>query len=290
MLLAITIGNSSTSFGVFKDGAWTVRRRIRTDPGRTADEHLVLFGSLLRAAGVDPAALRRTIVASVVPQLTPAVTAMVAELTGAAPLTVGPGIKTGIRIRTDNPAEVGADLVMNAVAGHARSTSSCIIVDFGTALTFTAVSQPGDLVGVAIAPGLAYATEALAEHSAQLPVVRLETPASAIGKNTVHSIQSGVVFGYVGLVGALIDKISSELPAPVRVIATGGQFGVIAPLTDRFSETDPGSPWTGCAWWRSGTGSRAAFPAQEDAARGALPAFFPPGTRRVRSARAAAPP
>jgi type III pantothenate kinase len=238
MLLAINIGNSNISFGVFA-GGWVARRRIRTDPSRTADEHAVLFRGLLAASGVDPGAIRRTAVASVVPQLTGTVSAMVEELTGGKPLTVGPGIKTGIRIRTDNPAEVGADLVANAVAGYARSHASCIIVDFGTALTFTAVADPGDLMGVAISPGLAYATEALAERTAQLPVVRLEAPSTAIGKNTVHSIQSGIFFGYRGLVEALIDKITSELPPPVRVLATGGQSGVIAPLTDRFSETDP---------------------------------------------------
>jgi type III pantothenate kinase len=238
MLLAINIGNSSTSFGVHAEGGWKDRRRLRTDPSRTADEHAVFFRSLLAASGTDPAAIKRTVIASVVPQLTGAVSVMVKELTGGMPLLVGPGIKTGIRIRTDNPAEVGADLVANAVAGYERARSSCIIVDFGTALTFTAVAAPGDLVGVAISPGLAYATEALSDHTAQLPMVKLEAPATAIGKNTVHSIQSGVVFGYGGLVDALIDRITSELPAPVRVIATGGQFTVIAPLTSRFSETD----------------------------------------------------
>ncbi len=239
MLLAINIGNSSTAFGVYAEGGWKDRRRIRTEPSRTADEHAVLFRSLLSVSGTDPGAIGKTVIASVVPQLTTAVAAMVEELTGGRPLVIGPGVKTGIRIRTDNPSEVGADLVSNAVAGYAKCRSSCIIVDFGTALTFTAVAEPGDLVGVAIAPGLAYATEALAEHTAQLPVVRLEAPATAIGRNTVHSIQSGVVFGYGGLVDALIDRISRELPAPVRVLATGGQFRVIAPLTDRFSETDP---------------------------------------------------
>ncbi len=239
MLLAINIGNSNTSFGVYAEGAWKDRRRIRTEPNRTADEHAVLFRGLLAASGTDPAAIRRTVIASVVPQLTAAVSAMVEELTGGKPLVIGPGIKTGIRIRTDNPAEVGADLVVNAVAGYARSHSSCIIVDFGTALTFTAVAEPGDLVGVAIAPGLSYAVEALAEHTAQLPVVRLDVPPVAAGKNSTHSIQSGVVFGYAGLVDALIDRITRELPAPVNVLATGGQFKVIAPLTSKFSETDP---------------------------------------------------
>ena len=243
MLLAVNVGNSSTSLGVFDGDAMKVHRRIRTERGRTADELAVLFRGLFTASGVDPSSIERTVAASVVPPLTSAVSAMAEELTGRKPLLVGPGIKTGIRIRTDNPAEVGADLVANAVAGYERSRSSCIVVDFGTALTFTAVAQAGDnktgdLVGVAIAPGLAYATEALAEHTAQLPVVRLEAPATAVGKNTVHSIQSGVVFGYVGLVESLIDRISRELPAPVRVLATGGQFGVIAPLTARFSGTD----------------------------------------------------
>jgi len=239
MLLAINIGNSSTSLGLYAEGKWVERWRIHTNVDRTADEHRVLFRSLLAEEGFAVDRISRSVLCSVVPPLTGTVSEVVGGLTGSQPLLVGPGIRTGIRIRTDNPAEVGADLVADAVAGYARFRSSCIVADFGTALSFTAVAEPGDLMGVAISPGLAYATEALAERTAQLPVVQLKMPPSAIGKNTTHSIQAGVVFGYLGLVEALIDRIRAELPPPVKAVATGGQSGIIAPLTDRFDAIDP---------------------------------------------------
>jgi len=148
-------------------------------------------------------------------------------------------VRTGLRIRTDNPTEVGADLVANAVAAYARFQSSCIVVDFGTALTFTAVAEPGDLLGVAIAPGLNSAAGALSRDTAQLPRVQLAPPPTAIGRNTTHSIQSGLVFGYVGLVEALIGRMRQELGGRAHAVATGGLAPIIAPLTDQFAEIDP---------------------------------------------------
>lgn len=164
---------------------------------------------------------------------------MLRRLAGAEPLTVAPGIKTGIRIRTDNPTEVGSDLVVGAVAAYERFKTNCIVVGFGTALTFTAVADPGDLLGVAIAPGLKYAAESLTTHTAQLRLVDLQVPAAAIGKNTVHSIQSGILFGYAGMVESIIRRFRSELPGPPEIVATGGQAEIIAPLTDCFTEIDP---------------------------------------------------
>jgi type III pantothenate kinase len=148
-------------------------------------------------------------------------------------------VKTGIRIRTDNPTEVGSDLVIGAIAAYERYRTNCIVVGFGTALTFTAVADPGDLIGVAIAPGLNYAAEALFEHTAQLRLVDLEVPTTAIGKNTVHAIQSGILFGYAGMAESMIRRFRSELPGPPEVIATGGQAEIIARLTDFFTDTDP---------------------------------------------------
>jgi type III pantothenate kinase len=164
---------------------------------------------------------------------------MLREVTGATPLVVGPGVRTGIRIRTDNPAEVGADLVANAVAAYHRFASNCVVVDFGTALTFTAVAEPGDLLGVAIAPGLHAAASALSTKTAQLPQVQMTEPPAAIGHNTVHSIQSGLIYGYVGLVESLIDRMSAELGGEAEAIATGGLARVITPLTDRFGAVEP---------------------------------------------------
>jgi type III pantothenate kinase len=155
------------------------------------------------------------------------------------PLVIGPGVRTGLRIRTDNPAEVGADLVANAVAAYARFQGPCIAVDFGTALSFTAVAAEGDLVGVALAPGLNAAASALSSNTAQLPRVQLVPPPAAIGRNTVHSIQSGLVFGYIGLVEALIVRMRAELGGSAQAIATGGQSRIIAPHTDQFAAVDP---------------------------------------------------
>jgi type III pantothenate kinase len=164
---------------------------------------------------------------------------MLTDQVGRTPLIVGPGVRTGIRIRTDNPTEVGADLVANAVAAYARLQTNCVVVDFGTALTFTAVAVPGDLLGVAIAPGLNSAAGALASNTAQLPYVQLVPPPAAIGRNTVNSIQSGVVFGYIGLVSALVSRIQAELGGEAQAIATGGQAQVIAPLTNQFAAIEP---------------------------------------------------
>jgi type III pantothenate kinase len=183
--------------------------------------------------------IERAVLSSVVPSVTGSLTGMLQQHLKQEPLVVGPGVRTGIRIRTDNPSEVGADLVANAVAAFAQYRQNCVVVDFGTALTFTAVADPGDLLGVAIAPGLRAAAAALSSNTAQLPRVRLVPPPVAIGRNTVHSIQSGVVFGYIGLVEALIGKMRQEMGGKALAIATGGLARVIAPLSDEFEVIEP---------------------------------------------------
>jgi type III pantothenate kinase len=239
MLLAVNIGNSSSRFGVHDGARWIGHWRLSTVPDRMPDEYEVLLSHLLAGVGLELRRIERTVLASVVPPATEQICTMLVERGGAAPLVVAPGVRTGIRIRTDNPIEVGADLVANAVAAYDRFGGACLAVDFGTALSFTAVSGKGDLVGVAIAPGLTYALRALTENTAQLPMVPLAAPPSAIGRNTIHSIQSGVVLGYVGLVESLVRRITSELAEPARVVATGGQSLAIAPLTSVFDEVDP---------------------------------------------------
>ncbi len=239
MLLAINIGNSNSRFGVHDGARWIAHWRLSTVPDRMPDEYAVLFASLLSQVGLDLRGITRAVLASVVPPVTEHIGSMLYERAGAPPLVVAPGIRTGIRIRTDNPAEVGADLVANAVAAFDRFASPCIAVDFGTALSFTAVSAAGDLVGVAIAPGLTHALRALTDNTAQLPLVPLAAPPSAIGRNTVHSIQAGVVLGYVGLVESLVSRMRMELGAGTKVVATGGQSLIIPPLTSVFDEVDP---------------------------------------------------
>lgn len=241
MLLAIDVGNTNIAFGIHDRDRdrWTNHWRIRTVPDKMPDEYGVLFRDLMRDAGLEMRDIHRVVLASVVPPLTGTLSEMFKRQINREPLVVGPGVRTGLRIRTDNPAEVGADLVANAVAAYARFQSNCIAVDFGTALTFTAVAEPGDLLGVTIAPGLNAAASALFRNTAQLPRVQLTPPPAAIGRNTIHSIQAGVVFGYVGLVEALLDRMRREMGGHAQAIATGGLAQVIAPLTDRFADVDP---------------------------------------------------
>ena len=230
MLMAISIGNSHIALGTWDSGSWLKRWRIQTVHGRTADEYRIVLKELYASAELDPRKVRSSIMASVVPPLTGTLEQTVAELCGQKPMLLGPGMVTGLRITTENPAEVGADLVANAVAAHERVHGGCVVVDFGTALSFTAVSSAGELRGVAIAPGLSASVDALARTTAQLPRIPLSAPPRAIGRNTVHSIQSGVVLGCVALVEGLIGRIRAELEADARVIATGGQSPLIAPL------------------------------------------------------------
>jgi type III pantothenate kinase len=239
MILAVNVGNSSTAFGICRDEEWLERWRIRTVHERMPDEYSLLFERFLRRLDLQFNDVDRLVLASVVPLVTEMIAQIGRNDFAHQPLILGPGVNTGISIRTDNPAEVGADLVANAVAAYERVRSSCIVVDFGTALTFTAVSADGILQGVSIAPGLKYAVRALSQNTAQLPTVQLSQPPAAIGKNTTHSIQSGIIFGYVGMVEALVDRIKAELPGTVQVLATGGQANVIVPHTDRIDATEP---------------------------------------------------
>ena len=237
--LAINVGNSNTAVGVIRGSAWVGRFRVSTVADRMPDDYVLLFDGLLGRLGLSLRGLTQSVVASVVPQTTENIASAMASAGGPRPLIVGPTLPTGLAIRIDNPAEIGADLLANAVAAYERFGSSCIVVDFGTALSLTAVAEPGELRGVSIAPGLHYAVRALAQNTAQLPTVPLTVPPAAIGRNTVHSIQSGVVFGYVGMVEHLVARMGQELPGTVQAIATGGQAGVIAPLTRCFTVVDP---------------------------------------------------
>jgi type III pantothenate kinase len=239
MLLTIDIGNTNIVFGVHADDQWVAQWRIRTVRDKMPDEYGVLLRDLLREKDISLDSIRRVILSSVVPPLTGAFRELCLRYLGHPPLILGPGLRTGLNIRTDNPAEVGADLIANAVAAYDLLKSSCIVVDFGTATTFSAVAVPGEFLGVAIAPGLGLAADALAGRTAQLPRVQLAAPPTAIGKNTVHSMQAGLVFGYVGLVEGLIGRLRSELGGEVQVIATGGLARVIAPLTDQIDLAEP---------------------------------------------------
>jgi type III pantothenate kinase len=190
-------------------------------------------------AGADFSDFDVAVMSSVVPPLTAVLAEMLGEKMGKAPLVVGPGIKTGIRIRTDNPVEVGSDIVANAVAGHTLRPDGCVVVAFGTAITFSAVTKDGDLIGVAIAPGMHAAAESLVRDTAQLRLVEYSAPPGALGKNTIHSLQSGLVFGFVGLVEGLVDRIRAEHGMELAVISTGEQARALGALTDRLGAFEP---------------------------------------------------
>ena len=247
MLLAASIGNSHVTFGVHGDAGWVQRFRIQTVLERTSDEYMVVFRELFASGGITREGIRSAILSSVVPPLTMAIAETIQEVSGTRPLLLSHTLDLGLRITTENPAEVGADLVANAVAAYDRFRGNCIVVDFGTALTFTAVAsaaKPGgalpELRGVAIAPGLASAVDALARNTAQLPRVSLSPPSEVAGRNSVRSIQSGVVFGYASLVEGLIRRMRTELGGSAEVIVTGGHSSLIAPLLE---EKAPAEPW-----------------------------------------------
>jgi len=240
MLLAIDTGNSNIVFGVHSGKEWLHQWRISTDPTKMPDEYAVLFRDLLREEDLQGSDIDQVMISSVVPSLTEKLQSMTARLSGTTPLIVGPGVKTGLKINIGNPSELGSDIVCNCVAAYKLFGEACIVVDFGTALTFTALSDAGEVLGVSIAPGLQSAAEALSEHTAQLPQVWLAPPSSVLGRNTVQSIQSGVVYGYTGMVEYLIDRIRREMKKPqAPVVATGGKSAVISPLTDRFNKIEP---------------------------------------------------
>jgi type III pantothenate kinase len=230
VLLAVSVGNSHITFGGHEKGQWERRWRIQTVHAKTADEYLVIFRSLLDAAGIPAERVQAVILSSVVPPLTATMADTLQQLTGLRPLLLSPGIDIGLRITTENPSEVGSDLVANAAAAFDRFRGNCIVVDFGTALSFTAVAAPGELRGVAIAPGLTSAVNSLAHDTAQLPRVHLAPPPAAAGRTTVESIQAGIVFGYIGLVEAVIRRMRTELGGSADVVVTGGQSQIMAPL------------------------------------------------------------
>ncbi len=226
--------------GVFDDERLKATWRFSTDSRRTEDEHELLIAGLLHSRDVDPTALSAIVMCSVVPPVTRLVEQSLTQLTGHTPLMVGPGIKTGIQIRYDRTQDVGSDRIADAVAAHAMCSGSVIVVDFGTATKFEAITEAGEYMGGAIAPGLLVAAEALYQRTAQLRRVEVIPPETAIGRNTVASLQSGIVYGYVGLVEGLVRRIKKELcpddPGKCRVIATGGLAPLIHSHTDVFDE------------------------------------------------------
>ncbi len=238
MLLAIDIGNTNIAFGVFDGETLRATWNVATDINKTADEYAVLLLNLLPREGLALSDIDHVSIACVVPPLLTIFEELSQRYFKIPPLIVGPGVKTGVSICTDNPREVGADRVVNTAAAHRLYGGPLIVIDFGTATTLDAVSKEGDYLGGAIAPGIGIAAEALFERASKLPRVELIPPQHAIGKNTVTTMQSGIIFGYVGLIEGLVTRIKQELGGEAYVVATGGLAEVIATETKVIDTVD----------------------------------------------------
>lgn len=236
MLLAIDAGNTNIVFGVHKDGEWIHEWRFNTLPVKDKVEYEMFLRLNFLEANLKLEDVDGIVISSVVPQLNDILSDFSRPLINKEPLFIGPKIYDKLPVRTKRPYQIGTDLVSNAVAGYSLYKEDIIIVDFGTALTFTIVGEDGLIQGVNIAPGLRTAIKALVGNTAQLPEVPLELPESVLGADTIHAIQSGVLWGYVSMVEGMLDKIHAELGKKTKVVATGGLSSVLHPLHKRFDE------------------------------------------------------
>jgi len=231
MLLAIDIGNTNITLGVFDRDKLKVTYRLATHVNQMPDEYAVFILSLLKQTSVEPGAITEGAISCVVPPLTTTFNELFKKYFNVTPLIIRPGIKTGVRIRYDNPRELGGDRMSNAAGALSLYKPPIIVVAMGTATAFDTISKEGDYLGGAVAPGLAIAAEALYTRTAALPRVELVRPRKAIGPNTVAAMQSGIIFGYAGLIDGVVARIQEELGVKAMVVATGGYAGVIAKET-----------------------------------------------------------
>jgi len=239
MLLVIDIGNTDTTLGVFDGEELRATWHVATEIHRRADENAGLLLNLLHYQHLDTSDIKAVALCSVVPPLIATYEELFKRYFHISPLVVGAGVKTGVRIRMDNPKEVGTDRIVNTAAGHHLYGGPLIITDLGTATTFDIVSKEGDYLGGAIAPGIVTATEALFTRAAVLPRVELTRPKGVIGTNTITAMQSGIIFGYVGLIEGMVARIRQELGEKAKVIATGGYAELIAKETSVIEEVNP---------------------------------------------------
>jgi type III pantothenate kinase len=232
MLLVVDIGNTNTVVGVYRGEELVGHWRLETRKGRTADEMAAMLHQLFQIAEL-PWEIDAGMVATVVPSALFTVGSFFDQYVGVKPFVVGPGIKTGMQILTDNPKEVGADRIVNAVAAYEQFKQGCIVVDFGTATTFDLITPKGEYAGGAIATGITTSADALYHAAAKLPRVEFSRPPSVVGKNTVHAMQAGLFYGYVGLTDEIVTRMRASANFPCKVVATGG----LAPLIARDSKT-----------------------------------------------------
>jgi len=237
MLLAVDVGNTQTHLGAFDGERLVEHWRFQTRAGATGDELAERIAGMLALSGVSLDDLDAVCVSSVVPPLGTQYEQLSKRYTNAACLAIGPGVKTGMPIRIDNPLEVGADRLVNSVAAYERFKAACVVVDFGTGINFDAVSAAGEYLGGAIAPGLEISLTALVERAARIGRIDLEEPETAIGRSSRAAIQSGVIFGFAGLIDGVVRRIEDEL-GEVQLLATGGLASTIVPFTETIDEVD----------------------------------------------------
>ncbi|TYP58743.1 type III pantothenate kinase [Thermosediminibacter litoriperuensis] len=244
MLLTIDVGNTNIVFGIYRGKDLLTHWRVSTHKEQTEDEYGILLKNLLADTGIDFRQIKGVVISSVVPTITPYLEKMCGKYLGIKPLVVGPGIKTGINIKVENPREVGADRIVNMVGAYHKYKAPLIVVDFGTATTFDAVSADLEFLGGAIAPGLTISAEALFRSASRLYRVEIIKPERVIGKNTVTNIQSGLFFGYAGLVDNIVERMKEEMREEIGednifVVATGGLAQLISGGTRTVDKVDP---------------------------------------------------
>jgi type III pantothenate kinase len=238
MLLAIDVGNTNLALGLFDGKQLRADWRLETRASRTGDEYAALLSELFRLAGLELGVVTAAVISSVVPPALFPIEQLCRKHLHVEPLVVGPGTKSGMPILYENPREVGADRIVNALAAYQRWPQGAIVVDFGTATTFDVVTSRGEYAGGVIAPGITVSADALFSATAKLPRVEIARPRAAVGRNTVASIQAGLVFGYAGLVDAIVTRIKAEVDFSPRVVGTGGLAPLIAKETHTIDECD----------------------------------------------------
>ena len=240
MLLVMDTGNTNTVLGAFSNEKLIHQWRIETDLHKTSGEYGILINNLLAHENISLEDIRGVAVSSVVPPIVSSFSNMCRKYFRLKPLIVGPGVKTGLNVKMDQPKEVGADRIVNAVAGIHEYGAPLIIVDFGTATTFCYINENNEYLGGVISPGLSISSEALFSRASKLPKIELQFPKKVIGTNTVHSMQSGVIYGYIGLVEGILARMKKEVENPnIKVVATGGFANMLKRATNVFDITDP---------------------------------------------------
>ncbi|HHY45539.1 MAG TPA: type III pantothenate kinase [Firmicutes bacterium] len=239
MLLAIDVGNTKIAIGVYSDGNMVRHWRISTGRNQTEDEYGMFLTSLLHGGGVTPQDIDGAVLACVVPPVTPVLEKTVSKYLGVEPLVVGPGVKTGINIKYENPKEVGPDRIAHAVAAVKKYGAPVVIIDFGTATTFDAVSAKGEYLGGIICPGILTSLEALFEKAAKLPRIELSKPRRAIGRTSAESMQSGMIYGFAGMVDSMVKRLAAEMRAKPYVVATGDLAETVSQESASIQAVDP---------------------------------------------------